>query len=86
MRVMTVLFIVEAVALAILWLVARRDDQRIRRRAVRCPLDGCTAHLLVAEQRGVAPAPSQVVRCSLLERDPLRGCNRQCATQLPVTG
>jgi hypothetical protein len=82
MRVLTIVLVVEMVLLAFIWLKAQLGDYRVRRRRLRCPLDGREARLLIAEHLGHDPAPNDIIRCSLLERDLARSCDRQCAAQL----
>jgi hypothetical protein len=78
------LLAVELATLALLWLLARLATSRIRRHRVTCPRDGRAAQLLVDETAGRASTPADVIRCSLLEHDPHRTCERDCVRALPV--
>jgi hypothetical protein len=83
-RLIVLLIAVELTALVLLWLVARLASDRVRRRSVVCPRDHRTAHLTIDEHAGRAVMPADVVRCSLLERDPHRTCKRECTCALRV--
>jgi hypothetical protein len=83
-RLIILVVAVELLTLGLLWVIALSGAHRIRRRRIDCPRDGRTAHLLVDETVGRAPAATDVVRCSLLESNPNRSCERECVHRLAV--
>ena len=83
-RLLVVIVGVELFTLTLLWIIARAGAHRVRRRHVECPRDGRRAHLLVDETAGRALAGSDVIRCSLVDSDPARTCDRECGSRLPT--
>jgi hypothetical protein len=84
MRVMTIVLMAEIGLLTLLWLRALFSRRRVRRGVVRCPLDGQDARLLWEQRGDEPPAPRDLLRCSLLEHDLLRGCDRRCMRHLTL--